>query len=259
MKKWLIRIGLVIVVLLVATVVAVAFFLGSIVKQGVQTVGSSTTKVEVKLDSASVSLLSGSATLKGLVVGNPPGYKTESAMQLGEVSVKLKPMSVLHDKVVVESVRVILPEITFEGGLTENNLKVIEKNVDAGSSGGGSAPAASGSAKPQSGAGKKIEVDDLLVSGAKLHVKSGLLAGKMVTVPLPDIHLTDLGKGTDGITAGDLTKRLMSALMGEVVPAATKALSELGSDVGALGKGVEKEGTNALKKAAGGLKSILGQ
>lgn len=254
MKKWLVRIGLAAVALLIVVIAAVVIFLDGIVKKGVETAGPMITKVEVKLDKASVSLWGGSADLKGLVVGNPPGYTTECAMKIGDVSVSLKPMSVLSDRIVIRSIQVKSPEITIEGGLKENNLTKIESNLNGApsSSSGGATPA-------QGGKAKKLQVGDLEVSGAILHVKSPLLAGKMVSVPLPAIHLTDLGNGSEGVTAAELTKKVMSSLMKEIVPAATKALSNAGADALGLGKDAGKQGEDALKKAGSGLKSLIGQ
>src|SRR5436309_767213 len=97
--KWIIRIGIGLVVVLILALLVVYLSLDSIVKKGVETVGPAITKVDVKLASASLSPFSGSGKLKGFVVGNPEGYKTASAIQLGEVSVSVVPKSVLGDKV----------------------------------------------------------------------------------------------------------------------------------------------------------------
>ena len=91
MKKILIRVALAGVVLLVIAVVVGAMFLGSIVKKGVETAGPSITKTDVKLDGASLSVLSGSGTLKGFVLGNPEGYKGDFAIKVGVVDVGVKP------------------------------------------------------------------------------------------------------------------------------------------------------------------------
>src|SRR5213592_4499855 len=66
MKKLIIRGVVVLLVLLVLAVVVSIYFLGSIVKKGVETVGPQITRTEIKLDSATLSLLSGSGKLKGL-------------------------------------------------------------------------------------------------------------------------------------------------------------------------------------------------
>src|SRR5438128_11352054 len=98
MTKLILRVIVVLFVLLVVAVGASIYFLGSIVKKGVETVGPQITGTEIKLDSATLSLLSGSGKLKGLLVGNPVGFKTESAIKVGSVSVGVVAGSVVSGK-----------------------------------------------------------------------------------------------------------------------------------------------------------------
>ena len=114
MKKLIVRILILVVLLVVVALGAGVFFLGSIVKKGVEKVGPSVTKVSVKLDSAIISVFGGSGELKGFVVGNPDGFKSPEAMKVGTMSLKLSPMSIFGDKVVIQSIKVLEPEITLE-------------------------------------------------------------------------------------------------------------------------------------------------
>lgn len=252
MKKILIRIAIIGIAALIVIGIVVVLFLGQIVKKGVETAGPMITKVDVKLDKASVSLL-GSAELKGLFVGNPPGYKTESAIKVGDVSVSLKPLSVLSDKIIVESVKVQSPEITIEGGLKDNNLTKILDNVNAAAGGGEAASLKAGEKK----GGKKIQITDLTITGAKVHVNMLLSGGKTVTLPLPDIHLTNLGTGSDGLTPAELTKKVMDELMGKVVPAVTKGLADIGKGALDAGKGAGEDAKKGVEKVTGGLKGLF--
>jgi len=129
------------------------------------------------------------------------------------------------------------PEITFEGNpLGANNLKKIMDNVNA-FTGGKAAQTADTNAVAKPGApkpAKKLEVDDFLISGAKVHFNGA-------TLPLPDIHFTDLGKGPEGISAGDLIK----AVLGEITAATVKAVAGSVGDAGkALGSEASKLGKN---------------
>jgi len=56
MKKLFVRVSIALIVLVILAVIAVALFLDSAVKKGVETVGPMLTKVEVKLDSVNLSL-----------------------------------------------------------------------------------------------------------------------------------------------------------------------------------------------------------
>jgi uncharacterized protein involved in outer membrane biogenesis len=251
MKKILIGIAVAVVVVIVAVVLAVTFMLDGAIKKGVETFGPQLTKVDVKLDAVSLSLFSGSGTIKGLVVGNPEGCKTPNAISVGKASLSLSPGSLLSSKVVIKSVNVEAPEITFEGGLSGNNLSKIMDNVDAAVGGGATATKKADAPKTESGPSKKLQVDDFLVTGAKVHVSLTGLDGKPVTVTLPDIHLTGLGQGEDGITAGDLTKRVLK----EVIAAATKAAT---SDAAKnLTKGTTDAAAGAVEKATKGLGGLF--
>jgi len=240
-KKILLGIGIGLVVVIVAVVIIVGFFLGDVVKAGMETVGPKITQTTLTVSSIHIGILTGSASVNELVLGNPDEYKAKSpnAISVGKTAVSVAPFSVLSDKIVIKSVEVRSPEISFEGNpFGANNLKKIMDNVNAftgpAAAPATNAPAQSGAKKPA----KKLEVDDFLITGAKVHFNGA-------TLPLPDIHLADLGKGSDGITASDLTKRVLS----EVTSATIKAI---GSSLGDAGKAVGG-GASKLGKSIGGL------
>jgi uncharacterized protein involved in outer membrane biogenesis len=246
MRKLFLSVVVALVVLIVVAVIVVGFFLGTIVKTGLETVGPKITRVSIKVDAVNLSLLTGSARVKGLVVGNPEGYKTPQAISVGSAAVGVNPFSVLSDKIVVRSVRVEAAEITFEGGLGGNNLSKIMDNVNAIAKSGGPG-STNATARANNKPGRKIEVDDFLITGAKVHVRLTGMGGKETTLPLPDIHLTNLGKDKDGITATDLTRRVLGA----ITTATVKAVATTDISKGA-GKAVG-EGMNKITTGIGGL------
>src|SRR5208283_5689184 len=140
MRKLFLGVVVVLVVLIVVAVIVMGFFLGTIVKTGMETVGPKITQVSIKVDAVNLSLLTGSARVKGLVVGNPEGYKAPQAISVGSAAVGVNPFSVLSDKIVIRSIRVEAPEITFEGNpFSGNNLGKIMQNVNAATKSGGPA------------------------------------------------------------------------------------------------------------------------
>jgi uncharacterized protein involved in outer membrane biogenesis len=254
MKKLIVRILIAVVILVILGVLAVGLFLDTAVKRGIETVGPRVTKVEIKLDAVSLSLLSGSGKLKGLVVGNPQGFKAPSAIQVGTASMALQPSSLFSDKVVIKSVNVQAPEITFETDLKQNNLSRIVENLQAAT--GGSESSTKPAAPPtEAKAGKKLQVDDFLISGGKIHVSVTALGGQTATVPLPEIHLSGLGQGPDGITAAELTKRVLSAIEKEAVKASSGAVASLTRDASNLTKslGTNATSVDSVTKGIGGL------
>ncbi len=260
MKKIILGILVTLVVVLVLAVVAVSLFLDKAVKRGVETFGPRLTKVDVTLRSVRLSLLSGSGSINGLMIGNPQGFKTPTAIQIGTVSLALEPRSLLSDKVVVKSLNFQGPEVTFETDLRNNNLKKILANVQEASGGGAKEPG-----RPQEPGqptetkpAKKLQVDDLVIAGGKVHVAvTGLGAGQSATLPLPDIHLQALGTGPDGITAADLTKRVLQAIEQGAAQAAAGTVADIGKGALYFGKDAGRIGSNALDSATKSIGNIF--
>lgn len=245
MKKLIVRGLIVVVLLVVVALVAAIFFLGSIVKTGVEKVGPVVTKVPVKLDSANISVFSGSGELKGFVLGNPEGFKKPEAIKVGTMSLSISPMSVLGDKVVIRSVKVLDPEITYETDLKSSNLGKILDGM------GGDKPAGEkpGEKKPSSddkAAQKKLQVDEFVISGAKVHLSATML-GSAPPIALPEIRLNNLGQGPEGITAAELGKRVMSALY----DATQKAVTDNAAKLGKGGELLKGGAADSIKKGIG--------
>jgi uncharacterized protein involved in outer membrane biogenesis len=250
--KTLLKIILGLVVLLIVALVAGYFFLGTIVKSGVEKVGPRVTKTDVKLKGATLSVFSGSGELKGFVIGNPEGYKSPSAIQVGSVAVNVKPGSVMSDKVVVHSIRMESPEITFEGTLGGNNLGKLLDNIK-----GSSESDKQTTSKDQKSSAKKLQVDDFLLTGAKVHVSTSLLGGGAATLSIPDIHMTNLGEGKDGITAAELGEKVFAQIFQSTIAAVTAQVGNLGKGATDLIKGAGTNTAPALEKATKGIGDLF--
>jgi uncharacterized protein involved in outer membrane biogenesis len=260
-KKILLVVIVLVVVLGLAALIVAGLFLDKIVKAGIETVAPQITQTPVTLNSVSLSLLSGSVGLNGLVVGNPSGYNTPSAISIGKAAVSVQPGSLMSDKIIVHSVEINAPEITFEGNpFGDNNLKKIMDNVDAGAASSSStastnAAASSGAARP----GKKLEVDVFDITGAKVHATITGMAGKEFTVTIPEIHLTDLGKGGDGITAAELTQVVLKEISADAIKAVGDYAKNItGSTANDLIKGATSNTGKAVDQGAATVKKGLG-
>ena len=252
MKKIIVRLLIALVVLAVLAAVAVHLFLDSAVKRTVESVGSDLMKVEVKLDLVNLSLLSGSGKIKGLVVGNPAGYKTPSAISVGTASVAIQAASLLSDKIVVQSINVQAPEVTFETDLLQNNLSKLLANLRE-SSGSGKEPAQTKEGKTS----KKLEVDNFVLRGGKVRVSVSTLGGKAATVALPEIHLKDLGRDAEGITPAQLTSKVLEEVVAAATRVAAGAVADLTKGGVFLSNETGKAATNVVDKATRGIGDLF--
>jgi hypothetical protein len=250
MKKVFIGLA-VLLAIIIGVVIYVMGSLDSIIKAAVETYGSEITQADVSLDKVKIEPTSGEGALTGLTVGNPKGFKSDSAFRLGEVSVALDIATVTEDTIVIREIVIDSPEITYELGAGGDNLRALQKNVDdyaaQFASEGGSEEASSA----DSGGGPKLVIENLYVRGGKIEaVIPGLGGEKKLGASLPEIHLSNIGKDDGGATPGEVVKKVMSA----VTSGAGKAVAALNIDAV---KGLAKEGVGAAKETVGAAKDTV--
>jgi hypothetical protein len=236
-------------VLVVGGLAAAYFSLNSLVKKAVETVGPEVTKTTLEISRVSLLPFAGSGSIHGFTLGNPAGFKSPQAMSVGKVHISVEPKSLLSEVIVVRQVEVRSPEIWVEGSPTENNLTKIQRNAE--SFVGPSKPA-KGPAAPA----KKVIIDDFLVTGAKLHLAMKLLPD--TTIPMPDIHLTGIGRKSNGATVGEAAKQMLGSLNGGIAQAATQAVKDVAKNALDIGKNAAGIGKNAVKQGADIGKSLGG-
>ncbi len=224
MKKKPLRIAAIAAVILVIAYFGFSMVLGSIVTAAVNRIAPGVVHVPVTLASARISPLSGSGTLTGLVVGNPPGWSSDRAFSMAQIHVEASPFSVLGDHIVVKEVFIDGPEFVYETKVLSSNIGALLDGMD---SGGGE-----GAAKPEAASGKpmKFEVRHFRLQNGTIRLGVGAAA---VSLPMPTIDLTDLGTKEGGITANQLALAVMRSVSSSVVAATTQAAGKIGSTMGA--------------------------
>ena len=211
----------------IVAVLIVAFMLGSIVKKSVNHVGPQITQTSVVLEDAKISPFSGKGTLQGLTVGNPAGWTTPRAFYLDEISIDMEPGSLTKDHIVINSIVINEPEITFETKITTSNLQDLLKNIQKSSESGGTTPQPSGGETKPAEPGKevKIAVKSFRLEKAKVIVAGG---GTSVPVEIPAIVLENLGTREGGLTPDQLAMVVLKEISTQVAQYAGKKAVEKG-------------------------------
>jgi len=216
------RVGIAIGVVVAAgllLVLAMNLWLGTLVQTVIVQVGSRLTKTAVTLEHVRIELMNGLVQLEGLEIGNPPGFTAKNAVQLDTVRVRLDPRSALSDTVVMEEILVEAPDVTFEG-LPTNNLSVLQDNVNAAVPAGSSKPAG-----PPASGSKKLLIKKFSLTKGRVVTN---VTGRYLTLRLPDIHLTDIGKETGGATLEQVFSAVFTALTRSATDTVTDQAKQAG-------------------------------
>ena len=245
-------------VLIIVVIVALVFSINSIIKHGVETVGPLALGTDVTLEEVDISLFSGKGQLKGLIIGNPEGFKTESSFKLNEVRLALDVSSLLSDKIIIEEIFIDAPEITYEKGRKGDNFKAILDNINdfARMTGG---KASEDKKEESKEGGKKIQINNLIVKNGKVNMSMAALKGEKLTLPLADIHLKDIGKDEEGTSIAEAVKEVFGAVNKNVIGAvagSAKAIAESAEKAAEKTVGKAKE---TVEGAVDKLKGLFGK
>ena len=230
-------------VLLMVGLGVLSMSLGRIVKSAVEAAGPRVLGAPVTLGLVAISPWSGSGTLRGLVIGNPDGFKSPHAVSVRAVEVEVKLSSLLTDTIVVERVAVREPELIWEIGEGGSNLTKLSRNAQESAEklGGGKKEAAA----PESGAakkGKSLLIRDFSVTGGNVGLSATALGGQGLSAPLPDVHLTNLGG------PGRSPAQVAAQAFGAITASAQGAVSNVG------GKAIDAARGAAMKALGNFLK-----
>jgi hypothetical protein len=257
MKKVLLFGGIAVLVLAGAAYVTMQFFLGSIVKAGVNRLGPVMTQTTVELQGAHVSPLSGVGTLNGLTVGNPKGWSDANALRLAKIHLNVQPSSLFRDTIVINEIVIDQPEFVYETKIVSSNIGDILKNIEQSMGGNKAAEPTAKSGKPL-----KMIVKKFTLRNGKVTVGLG---GQAVAMPMPPVELTDIGVAEGGTTPTGVALAVMRSVTGSVIVASKDALLKLGgtsgvaaADIakktGAAAGEISKKGIDAVKGLFGGKK-----
>ncbi len=253
-----IGIGLFVLLLIIAGGLYYVFSnLDELVRSAVEEAGTRVTSVDVTLGVVKIELGDAKAGMSNLNVANPVGFKTDYAFNLGDIKVSLDSASIGQNPIVVKEVIITDPRVIYEMGNGLSNVETIQANVDQfiKENVGESSSASSES----TGDEQKLVINDLYIRGAEVSVSHPLLEGEKVGTTVPEIHLTDIGKGEGGATPAEVAGTVIDQLLGSVGTAVGKIdIEGLTKDAQKALEGVAGEAAGAVEGVSGGAGEAVG-
>jgi hypothetical protein len=194
----------------------------ALVKQAIERYGPQITGVTLTVKSVDFEPAQGKGAITGLQLGNPPGYKSPRAFTLAEMRLAIDFSTITSNVVHLTEVSLDAPVITYERGSGTDNLRVIQKHIDA-------------QAAKSSGPGRKFIIDNLHIRNGRVNFSDTL------SLPMPDVHLRDVGKKSNGATVGEIVNQVWDALVQNITSLSARAL------------GAAKEGAGSAVDSVRGL------
>ena len=249
-------------ILLIIAVVAVYYYLGTIVREGINRYVPPITGTKASVESVDLSLLKGKIEIKNLQIGNPQGFSSNDIFKLGQVRVLFEPKSVLSDKIIIKSVLISGTQVSAEMKnlySLDSNVSTLQANINkyigADTKKAESAPKKEES--KQSG-GKKVIIKDLTITDTSLSLG---VSGQTVTIPLLDIHKTGIGEGKKDKSMAEIFADILNMISVESVKGVATAVSDLAKQGWKGAKDLVKGGagvvTDTAKSVSEGAKNTV--
>jgi len=251
------------VVLVAAALFLLLSGLDRIVAAAIEKYGSEATGTKVGVSSVRLELKAGKGSIRGLSVGNPPGFSTPSAFRLDDISVAVDTGSVTGNPVILDQVTILSPRIAYEiDEEGRSNIELLRKTLSG-------TPSKRPSGDKSGGPGeKKVVIRRLVIEKGEVELRVAALPGKPLSVVLPRFELQNLG-GKGGDSPGDIARQVLGPLANQVAAAASGAGIEryLGKGADELRKALEDAakgnleipGKDAARGAEDTLKKLLGK
>ena len=245
--------------LIVIVLVAGWLYLEPMVKGVVHKFGTQIVGTEVNLAGFSLHPLDSELEISGFTVANPEGYETPNLLSLGNIFVKVDPKSVLSDTIVVEEVRILKPELTYEmPNFSTSNVQQLQENVARNTAKSGEAkPVEAKAEEPaatESAPAKKVIIRKVTVAGGSLSAMTPLQKNTgALTLEMPAIELTDIGDESKSMSISESVTVIFNKILFNATSVVTKALGNV-SDMAqkAANKAVDQV-KDSVKEEAGGL------
>lgn len=227
---------LTVVILVTVAVISISLFADKALKLAIESAGTKALNVGVTVSNVDLSILGGRLGFQGLVIDNPPGYQHERLLELSGAKIAVETRSLLSHVVNIKDIRLDGVNVALEQrGISSNNLQDVMKSLPAKNK---------QTSEPD---GKKLHIDSLEITNAKVNVKLLPVPGKAdtLTLTLAPIKMTDLG-GENDLDAITLSRTVLLAIAGgiaeqgadllptEMLGSLTSELKKLGAVPGAL-------------------------
>ncbi len=209
----------------------------TLIKHAVEKVGPKFTQTTVELGEVDFQPFQGYVMLKNLKIGNPKGFSEKDLFSLGKITIDLEPETLFGKKIIINRIAVKNVFANYEMANGTNNIEMLQRNIlgkpkPEAKQQKSSSPSAAAKDKKKD-AEKTFVITDLTVQDVKV---SASVSGVRMTLPLPAIHMTDIGKKKPS-TVKEIVSSLIKIFSKETLNAITTATTDaLKSGADSIGK-----------------------
>lgn len=211
MKKLSIIAGSILTIFIILFLVAM-LSINSIVKSGIEEIGSEMTGTAVTIESVFISPFSGKGTISGFRVANPGNYSQPYAFLADDFFIELKPLTLFTGEVLVHEIIITSPRIYIEQKLPENNILSIMRNIREYPIGEAS--------------DTKLVINRFLMTDGSAELYTAVGGDRSAQVEVASVELHDLGRGGGREAMEQVIREIAEDIASEALKGAVQSGTE---------------------------------
>jgi hypothetical protein len=184
-----------------------------IAKRAIESAGTNALGTAVRVDSVSINLTDGSATLSGFTVANPQGFSSQDMIRFDELRVAIDIRSLNSEVIRVNSISSVNPYVFFEMRGTRSNVDAIRERFPPQQT-----PADPDANEPV------IAINEIVINGIQGAVQADQLPAP-VSVNLGNVSIPPV-QGTPVELAQQIARPLLTQLARNAGAALTRVTAE---------------------------------
>jgi hypothetical protein len=194
--------GVVLVVLLLigGTIYYVGANLDSIVARVIEEKGSEATESDVRVGGVEIDIRGGTGRIAHLSVANQERFSDDAAISFGEFRIRMDPMAVTSDPIVIGEISVSGAAILMEQTTDGNNLRALQDALGR---------QATGEADAQ---GPEVIIERFTLGKSRVEVRVPQL-NESREVTIPEIVVSDIGRASNGATASEVARQVLEPII----------------------------------------------
>jgi uncharacterized protein involved in outer membrane biogenesis len=207
--KWLKRIVVAVVLLIIVGLTILYFSLNSIIKTTVEKQATASLNTQTTLGSAHLAIFGGSLSLNDLEIASPPKYDAPHMFTLGGATVHVSYGQLSGNPIHISQISIDNPVLVIENDEGKLNLQAMMNQIP-------STPTdSSGASKPP----MKLIIDELDLTNAHVTFLPGLPGlPSQIDVPIPSLTMKNIGNADgagNGAAVKDVVMQVTTALAGQ--------------------------------------------
>ncbi len=172
-------------------------------KKTIEKEGAEITGVSVNVGEVYLSQQTGDGRMRDLMVGNPEGFHTPYAFSFADIYFKVDLPSLTTELFIIRELSMAAPNINIEQIAHGNNIQMIQAHIKS---------FVDAHLENNQAEVRRFIIESLIIENAKLHVSAPLIQVDLVTIPLPDINMANIGKDQGGVTSAQLVQLIMQQM-----------------------------------------------